>query len=157
MPFCQNCGTAAEGLNCPKCGAPLAAAAGAGAAPPAAAASGEGLADNIVGLLCYLVGVICPILFLVLEPYNKKKFVKFHAFQSLFLTAAWIGLCIALTILAMIITHIPILGAIIMLLLWVVIGFGGFALWIMLLVKAYQGQMWQLPVIGPLADKQSGV
>ena len=115
--------------------------------PPAA--SGSGLADNVAGLLVYLF-FIPAIIFLVVEPYSKNKFVRFHCFQELFLAGAWIGVSIVLSVLA----FIPGIG-LVTLLLWPLLGLAGLALWIILMVKAYQGQMWKLPFIGDLAEKQA--
>jgi len=93
----------------------------------------------------------------VLEPYNKSKFVRFHAFQSIFLFVAWIGVWIVLAIFSAIL-HI-ILGfwaaVSVMGLLHTVVGLAFFVLWILLMIKAYQGQKFMLPIIGPLADKQA--
>src|SRR5580698_4818637 len=105
MAFCAKCGAQmADGTTfCGSCGA----ATGATAAPvPAATASaGGGLAPNVAGALAY-VTIIPAILFLVLEPYNKDRFIRFHAFQCLFFAAAWTVLWIGLSIIA----HIPIFG-----------------------------------------------
>jgi uncharacterized membrane protein len=49
-----------------------------------------------------------------------------------------------------------VLGAIVMLLLWFVFGFGFFALWLFLMYKAYNKEKFVLPIIGPLAEKQAG-
>src|SRR2546425_261107 len=69
---------------------------------PSPAASG-GLEPNIAGLLCYSpVGLICDIIWLVAEPYKSNKFIRFHAFQSLFLCGALFALFIALWILGFI-------------------------------------------------------
>ena len=116
--------------------------------PPAA--SGGGLTDNIAGMLCYLFWPVA-IVFLLIEPFNKNKFVRFHCFQCLFLMAGWIGAWIAITIIAM----VPYIGWIIYLLGALVVGLGGFVLWILLLVKAYQNQMWKIPFIGDFAEKQA--
>ena len=81
MAFCASCGTQiADGSTCPKC----AGGAGQGAIAPAAA----GLTDNVAGALAY-VTIIPAIVFLVLEPFNRKRFVRFHAFQSIFFMIAW--------------------------------------------------------------------
>src|SRR5947207_4905879 len=64
-----------------------------------------GLTDNVAGMLAY-VTIIPAILFLVLEPYNKRRFIRFHAFQCIFLCIAAIVLGVALQIL----WHIPFLG-----------------------------------------------
>ena len=152
MPFCPTCGTQiAEGAACPKCaaGAPAAGAQSAGTAAPSAGTSSSGLTDNVAGALAY-VTFIPAIVFLVLEPYNKNKFIRFHSFQCLFLTAALIALGIALSIVGM----IPIIGLITIplgFLLWI----GSIVLAIVLILKAYQNQMFKLPVIGDMAEKQA--
>jgi len=114
-----------------------------------AAPAGGGITDNVAGMLCYIL--IVAIIFLLIEPYNKSKFVRFHAFQCIFLCLGWIALGIALSIIGM----IPVLGWA-TLLLWPLIGLAGLVLWIILFIKAYQGQMFKLPVIGDLAMKQAG-
>ena len=101
-------------------------------------------------MLAY-VTVIPAIVFLVMEPYNRSRFVRFHAFQSIFFAIAWTALSIVLNI----VLHIPILGWL-TILIWPLIGFAGFIIWIVLLVKANQGQMFKLPIIGDLAEKQAG-
>ncbi len=81
MAFCPTCGTQiADGARCPKC----AGGAVQGAVTPAA----TGLTDNVAGALAY-VTIIPAIVFLVLEPFNRKRFVRFHAFQSIFFFIAW--------------------------------------------------------------------
>ncbi len=141
MAFCTGCGkeVAAGAASCPNCG--QAGAGGSVSAP--VAASSSGLTDNVAGALAY-VTIIPAIIFLVMEPYNKNKFIRFHAFQCLFFVLA----CFVLGIVLM---FIPILGAIVGLLLWV----GEIGLWIILVLKAYQGQKFKLPVIGDLAEQQA--
>jgi uncharacterized membrane protein len=123
-----------------------------GAAP--APAAGGGLQDNVAGMLVYLVGFLA-IVFLLIEPYNKNKFVRFHCFQCLFYWGAVIAAGIALAIASFVIGMVPVIGGIIDLVLWLAFWGGTFVGWIMLMVKAYQGQMWQLPVIGKLAADQA--
>jgi uncharacterized membrane protein len=108
------------------------------------------LADNVAGALAY-VTIIPAIIFLVLEPFNRSRFVRFHAFQSLFFALAWVVLSLAMNVVA----HAPIFGWL-TLLLWPIIGLAGFIIWLVLVLKAYQGQMFKLPVIGDLAEKQAG-
>jgi uncharacterized membrane protein len=124
---------------------------GGGAAP--APASGGGLQDNVAGLLVYLIGILA-IVFLLIEPYNKNKFVRFHCFQCIFYWVAVVAASIALMILSIILGMVH-LGAVVLLLyplFWLAMLIG----WIMLMVKAYQGQKWKLPFIGDLAEKQAG-
>ena len=97
MSFCQSCGAAfADGTTfCPKCSVrPQAMAA------PAAANSG--LTANTAGALAYLAGIVTGILFLVIDPYKSDRFVRFHAFQSIFFNVAWIALWIAWTIVGLV-------------------------------------------------------
>jgi uncharacterized membrane protein len=115
---------------------------------PAAAAAG-GLTDNVAGMLAY-VTFIPAIIFLVIEPYNKSRFIRFHSFQSIFLAVAMIAISIALSVFS----FIPVLG-LMLLPLHFLIWLGVFALWIVLLIKANSGQMWKLPVIGDMAEKQA--
>ncbi|OGA14879.1 MAG: hypothetical protein A3I63_08305 [Betaproteobacteria bacterium RIFCSPLOWO2_02_FULL_66_14] len=96
---------------------------------------------NLAGALCYLW--IIAIVFLLLEPYNRDKFVRFHAFQALFQGLAWIGGNIVLSL-------IPYLGWS-LLPLWSLLMF---VLAAIAAVKAYQGEAWKIPVIGPFAEKQ---
>jgi uncharacterized membrane protein len=143
MPFCSSCGTQiAEGTICPKCAAGTTSSADTTAAP--------GLTDNVAGALAY-VTVIPAIVFLVVEPYNRKRFIRFHAFQSIFFAIAWMVLWIILRI----IVHIPFLGWGTVL-LWPLVSLAGFIIWLILVLKAYQGQMFKLPLIGDMAEKQAG-
>jgi uncharacterized membrane protein len=142
--FCSACGAqvADNAAFCAACGKAMGQPSGGGdAAGPAPSAGG--LTDNVAGALAY-VTIIPAILFLVLEPYNRKPFVRFHAFQCLFLAGALIAIHIVLG-------FIPILG-------WMVSGLVSLAtivLLIVLIVKASQGQKLKLPVIGDMAEKQA--
>ena len=147
MPFCPSCGTQiADGTTCPKCAVGAAPVASASPAAPVAA----GLTDNVAGALAY-VTIIPAIVFLVLEPFNKKRFVRFHSFQCLFLAAAWIVLNIVL----MILSHLPIIGWLVAI-LSMLVGLALLVLVVFLILKAYQGQMFKLPVIGDIAEQQAG-
>ena len=96
-----------------------------------------GLDPNVAGLLCYLVGWITGIIFLILE--KENKFVRFHAMQSIVTFGA-------ITIVNVFLFWVPILG-------WL-LGVLAFILWVVLMVKAYQGQMYKLPIAGDFAEKQ---
>ena len=148
MPgFCTGCGGQMpdNANNCPSCGK----ATGSASAAPAAASSGGGLTDNVAGMLAYFT-LIPAILFLLIEPYNKNKFVRFHAFQMIFFAGGMIAIWIGLTIFS----FIPMLG-LLMLPVHFLVWIGSFIVWIMLVAKAYQGQMWKLPFIGDMAEKQA--
>jgi len=145
MAFCNMCGAQiADGTTtCAACAGRVPAA----SAPPVANAGG--LADNVAGMLAYFT-IIPAIIFLVMEPYNRNRFIRFHSWQCLFFTAALFVLHVGLSI----VTFVPFL-ALITFPLHVLVSLGGFILWIVLLLKANQGQMYKLPVIGDLAEKQA--
>ena len=144
MAFCPTCGTQiADGAACPKC-------AGAGPGTTAGTPVAAGITDNLAGALAYLT-IIPAIVFLVIEPFNKKRFVRFHAFQSIFFFVAWIAIDIGLAIIG----HIPFLGWA-TLFLWPLVSLVLFVILLILMLKAYQGQMFKLPVIGDIAAQQAG-
>ncbi len=103
----------------------------------------SGMQPNLAALLSYLLGFITGILFyFFLE--KENKFVRFHAMQSIVVSAAFF---VAQIILGM----IPILG-------WALsflVAIGGFILWILLMIKAYQGEYYKLPYAGDIAEKNS--
>jgi uncharacterized membrane protein len=121
--------------------------------PPAG--QGTGLTPNIASLLCYICTPITGIIFLLIEKDNRD--VKFHAWQSLAFGAGYVVLLIALQIVA------AIMGAIASV-LGIIVGFfvpilmlAAFILWIVCMVKAYQGERWRIPVIGDFAAKKAGL
>ncbi len=107
-----------------------------------------GIDENLEGALAYFFGILTGILFLILEKDNK--FVKFHAVQSIVVSVTAI---VVLTILGTILIFIPIIGWILYILLYL----GAFALWILLMFKAYQKEMFKLPIAGDIAAKQAGL
>jgi uncharacterized membrane protein len=160
MPFCAGCGTQVEGKFCPKCGAVVDAAPatppGTGAPPPVAV--GAPMADNVAGALCYVLGLITGVIFLVLAPYNQNKTIRFHAFQSIFMNVGMIVVWIILSIVFRILIFIPVVGfvfAIVAGLLSLVIWLAWLCLWLFMMFQTYQGKTVVLPIIGPLAQKQA--
>jgi uncharacterized membrane protein len=105
--------------------------------------SSTGLDPNLAGLLCYLAWFITGIVFIVIE--KEDRYVRFHAFQSL----AVFG---ALFVLSVVLTVLPLIGA----LLSYLVSVGSLVLWIVLMVKAYQGERFKIPVAGDWAEDQSG-
>lgn len=98
------------------------------------------LEENVAGLLCYVLVWVSGIVFLLIEP--KNKFVRFHAIQSIVVFGA-------LSIAGAVLTWIPFIGIVIGWLISVV----GFILWIVLMVKAYQGTRYKAPWAGNFAEK----
>ncbi len=101
--------------------------------------STTGLEPNIAGLLCYLGGWITGIVFLVIE--QKNKFVRFHALQSIVTFGV-------LTVASALLNWMPFVGDFFS----AVIGILAFILWILLMVKAYQGELYKVPVAGHVAE-----
>jgi uncharacterized membrane protein len=141
---------------CPKCGKAAGQASGAGAspapapAPPAgykAPAASSPIAENVAGMLAYFT-IIPAIIFLLIEPYNRNRFVRFHSFQCLFTAGALIVLHVCLSFVSY---ALPLL----MLPIWGLLGLAELALWVLLVVKAYQHNMFKLPIVGDLAEKQA--
>jgi len=115
------------------------------------------MASNVAGLLTYILGFITGIIFLVIEPYKNDKFVRFHAFQSIFFNVALVVFWIAYMILASILGFVT-LGILAMLmgLLGLIITLAILAYWIFLMYKAYNNELYKIPFIGDLAAKQVG-
>jgi uncharacterized membrane protein len=108
--------------------------------------------DILLGALAYIT-FIPAVVFVLIEPLKRNRFVRFHSFQSIFLTVATIALAIAIRILYSVLTLIPGIG---FLLAWLVSALallGLVILWLVLVVKALQGATFKLPVIGNLAER----
>ncbi len=103
------------------------------------AKTSTGLEENIAGLLCYVLGWITGLVFFLIE--KENKFVRFHAVQSIIVFGA-------LTVVSMVLGMIPVIN-----LVTPIIGLLGLVLWIILMIKAYQGQKYKLPWAGDLAEK----
>ena len=117
---------------------------------------GTGLAPNVASLLCYICSPISSIIFLLIEKDNKD--VKFHAWQGTLFGVAVIVLNVILNIVGVIFGHIAnFLGALILSFIIPVLWLGVVVLWVVCLVKAYQGERWKLPVIGDMAAQKAGV
>lgn len=165
MAFCASCGTqmADNAAFCPNCGKAAGSTAGEGASasptPPdsygTTSPSAMPLEENIAGMLAYFT-FIPAVIFLLVEPYNRNRFVRFHAFQSLFFHVGVVIVEIALMIMGVILHIIPVIGSLFALVLWPVVWLAVFGLWLLLVIKAYQHLMFKLPIVGDLAEKQAG-
>ncbi len=121
---------------------------------PNAAAATSGLSDNAAGALAYLT-VIPAIIFLIVEPFNKNSYVRFHSWQCIFLCLSAVVLDIGFGILLAIVTMMMPL-AFFGLFLWPIVNLFWMAVVILCMVNAYQGKRFKLPIIGALAEKQAG-
>lgn len=148
MAFCTNCGTEMAGAAfCPQCG--LRAGTTGASAPPAQVA---GMTDNVAGALCYLLGLITGVLFLVLAPYSQNRAVRFHAWQSILLNIAWIVVWIVLSILSFLMS----VFSLILVPVFLVLPLAGLGLWLWIMWSVYSNKVVRLPVLADIADKQAG-
>jgi len=101
-----------------------------------------GMQPNVAALLSYLLGFITGIVFYIIE--KENKFVRFHAMQSIITFGA-------LFVLQMVVAFIPIIGWTLM----PIVSIASLILWILLMIKAYQGETFKLPIAGDIAEKQA--
>jgi uncharacterized membrane protein len=161
MAFCSKCGSSiSDGVAfCPQCGAPTGPVMGGPAVAPATGPSvgpvvtpmAGGLSENVAGLLCYLLGWLTGIIFLLID---KRPFVRFHAAQSIVVFGA---LFIFRIILSFGLFGIHMFG---FFSLWALVsmllGLVTLVLWIVLMVTAFQGKRLEIPVAAPLAKSIAG-
>jgi uncharacterized membrane protein len=103
--------------------------------------SSTGMEENVAGLVTYVLWLVTGILFLVIE--KKSRFVRFHAMQSILVSAV-------LILLNMILGFIPVIGWLVGLLIAPL----GFVLWLFLMYQAFKGKWYKLPYLGDIAEKQ---
>lgn len=107
--------------------------------------------ENIAGALAYLT-CIPAIVFLLLEPYKTNRFVRFHSAQSLLLWAGGLLVALVLRLSGLVLFYVPVLGPLMIVLLWGTIALAVFFIWIVLVIKALQGETFPLPILGNLAE-----
>ena len=106
-------------------------------------ATSTGIQPNVAAVLSYLLGWITGLIFYLIE--KENRFVRFHALQSIMVSGA-------LTVLSVVLMYIPVIG-------WALIpavNIAGLILWIVCMIKGYQGEKFKLPVAGDIAEKNSG-
>ena len=146
MAFCKSCGQEIGAATfCPRCGASQAASASPASAPSVtpAASPTEGLQENVAGLLCYALGWVTGLIFLLID---KRPFVKFHAAQSIVVFGGLTVIRIALVFM-----H-GMFGGFFGWGLLSLIGLLGLILWVFLMVKAYQHETFRVPLAADIAD-----
>jgi uncharacterized membrane protein len=156
MAFCSKCGTevAAGAAFCPKCGQSQSS----GAAAPTAQgtqSTQSGMDENVAGLLCYVLGWVTGLIFFLID---KRPFVRFHAAQSIVVFG---GLHIILIVLG-----IGFGAGMFMMRGFGAFGMGAalyglvdlvaFILWILLMVKAYQHELFEVPIAAGIAKSFAG-
>lgn len=133
---------------CPACGRPM---------TSATRASGKvgSLPESLVGGLAYLT-FIPAIVLLTREPYKRNFFVRFHAIQCLLLWVAMVGAAAAVKIIVVVVSFIPVAGPLFEVLITMMAALAAFLLWVVLVVKALQGERFKLPLLGNLAEGYAG-
>jgi uncharacterized membrane protein len=163
MARCPQCAwpLAEQAQFCSSCGAAIAAGVSTddneAAGPtkpeePRSAASGEPLPlpENIAGVIAYIT-IFPAVVFLLIEPFKRNLFVRFHSFQHLLLWAAGVVFGIASGIVGAILQLIPFMRVLVFPFTGLV-GLAFFFLWVLLIVKAYNHEMFKLPILGDLAE-----
>ena len=111
----------------------------------------SGLSDNAAGAIAYITPIPA-IIFLILEPFNKNRFIRFHAWQSILLCVASIVVNVVLGILLSLLWAIvPFLH----LFIWPLIQLFWFIIWLVCIFKAWSMQEYKLPIIGAIAEQQA--
>jgi len=128
---------------CPGCGQPM-------QAEPRAQGTVGALPVTLAGVLAYFT-FIPAIVFLVLEPYNKNRFLRFHSVQCLLLWGAATLVGIALKLASVVLFIVPVLGPLLVYLVSGVVVLAVAVIWLVLVVKAAQGEMFRLPLLGDFA------
>ncbi len=151
MAVCSKCGehVADNASFCGKCGQPIAATTPA-VAPTAVPSGDSGMAQNVAGLFAYSLGWVTGIIFLLID---KRPFVRFHAAQSIVVFG---GLSVIYIILERIFISSFFYGG------YGLFSFGGLlleafqlvfvVLWVFLMIKAYQGELFKLPIAADIAE-----
>jgi uncharacterized membrane protein len=149
MAFCKACGQEVGTASfCPKCGANQGAAATPVAAPATSTAPATaGIEENVAGLLCYVLGWLTGIIFLLID---KRPFVKFHAAQSIVVFGGLTVLRIGLAIMGGMTGGLVGWGVYSMISL--ILGLLTLVLWVLLMVKAYQHELFKVPIAAPIAE-----
>ena len=150
MAFCGKCGSSVpDGAPfCPQCGAQVASVA---QTPVVMVPAGStGLQENVAGLLCYLLGWLTGIIFLLID---KRPFVRFHAAQSIVVFGG-------LTILRIILSFGFLHGGVYTFGLWslisLLVSIVTLIAWIVLMIMAYQGKLFEVPIAAPIAKNIAG-
>lgn len=113
-------------------------------------ANQTGLSENAAGGLAYIT-VIPAIIFLIVAPYNRSSYVRFHAWQCIFMAIAWFVIDVAIGIFG----RFLVFFRLITLGLYPLVALAMLILWLIVLIKAFNGERFKLPIVGDLAEKQA--
>src|ERR1700741_1239477 len=110
----------------------------------------SGLSENAAGGLAYIT-VIPAIIFLIVAPYNNNSYIRFHSWQCIFMAIAWFVIDVAIGIFGRMLVFFRVISFA----LYPLIALAMLILWLMVLIKAFNGERFKLPIIGDLAEKQA--
>jgi uncharacterized membrane protein len=163
MHSCPRCGAEweEEALFCQQCGEPLSQPSEPPRVEPVPSAAVSWpdtrdagpelpIPENIAAVIAYIT-IIPAIVFAYVAPFRRNLFVRFHAFQHIFLFVVAVVSAVVASILWMMLQLIPFMRVLI-------IPFAGlialawFFLWLLLLVKAYHHEWFKLPILGDVAE-----
>jgi uncharacterized membrane protein len=113
--------------------------------------------DNTAGALCYVLGFITGIVFLVVEPYSKNRTIRFHAFQSIFVNVGILAIDIVLGVFFRAAVYALGFFGLLSAIVWPIFGLACICLWLYMIISTYQGKTVVLPIVGPMAQKQAQV
>jgi uncharacterized membrane protein len=111
------------------------------------------LPESVAGALAYFL--VPAILFLLVEPYSRNRFVRFHSFQCLGIWLCTLIIGALLRIASVTLIFVPLVGQLLVWLLFLLVSLALFMVWIVLAVKALQGEMFKLPLIGEFSEMQA--
>jgi uncharacterized membrane protein len=161
MAFCANCGTAlTEGAGfCGSCGKPAGEGSRAATSGPQIVATSSpmasaGLTSNAAAALAYILGLVTGIIFLVLEPYKRDRFVRFHAMQAILFCAVAIVFTFGMSVVWGILFSISASLIYVVMPLRLVVALGLFLFWLFVMYQASSQREYRIPIIGAIAAKQ---
>lgn len=115
----------------------------------------SGLSDNAAAAIAYITFVPA-IVFLIMPPYNSSPYIRFHAWQSIFLSIAAFIINVALSfVLTFTVSMLPFGSYFLGRMIWMLVELGWFVIWLICFLQAMNGKRFKLPVLGDLADKQA--
>ena len=124
------------------------------------------LPETLAGALAYFLLPAVPcrgptpaplpaVMFLLIAPYSKNRFVRFHSFQCIGVWLAGVVIAAMLRIVGVVLFLIPGMGHLLVWLLSMLVSLAFFLIWVVLVVKALQGEMFKLPLVGDFAERQT--
>jgi uncharacterized membrane protein len=120
-------------------------------APNYSTSTSTGVEPNVAAALSYILGLFTGIIFLLLE--KENRYVRFHAAQSIVISFSLIIIYAGVGMVSRVLALIPMLGWMVVLVLTLGLALATFVLWLLLMWRAYQGEAWELPVVGEVAKK----